>query len=882
MSELSLVSRSYWLRLWARGLGAACIVAWGGEAEAQPLSDAFMTDTPRALNHYSGHTPSAASDGTNTLVLFEDGGSIHAARLDAAGNPLDIEWLPVQPRSAEGDLNYYYPGLGFGGGRYLAAWSGTTLAARLIEPDGTLLPVFELASNGMYPSIAWNGEAFVVACMDITDEGRDTVVAFVDIDGNVLSRTAVSNSGETSWPSVAAGKSLSVVAWENAPGTSVGEIHAARVGHDGSVLDPGGVRIAFTDQDRFVHVATSGESFLVAWNEMTAPSGVMGTVIGEDGARSDTVRLNAAASSGRDFNVGFDGEQFAAVWVDDSVYPNTLWGTNVSLAGAVAEPVEIPSREPRANDPPHLLWNGEHYLLSYVAEGIVGNTLSGQLESDQRELALSFVPASQDSAQSCFDGTHYVLAWTEHRGVGPLQSVRNTQIGQNAQVLDAETLQLGTTGEEYSRSVALACAGGDSSLTVWSDSSTETLYAQVRHADGGLGEVLTVATGAIAGPNLASNGDSYLVTFLTSIAEGQSAMSAQLLELDGTPRGERFELRETGVFARGSLSAIGSGYLWYYDDNENTYLQPITATGQVPEPILLDSGRTSVFSASNETQGLITYGKLTADGETREQVLRFVAQDDWQTADIPLGIATSYVKPAWDGSRFVMVTQDDSYGADLYAVDESGALSVLQEDLVPEDSYVYGLSSNAAGQLLLSYLSYVGELQTSTRIFNRVIGDLVSVDLSTRVTPVPTEQPPNGQPEPEPPSEEPPLDAPADDTAPIDVDAGPSNEGTDVAVDAPPVNAPPAEAPPAAEATSNANQAPSAPKPMDTAEGETATNATPDGSTASEAEVAQQANADDGGCRIALAKPRSLASAWFSVGAFALLAIARRRNRRAL
>ncbi len=722
---------------------ALLALTWCGSALAQDtlpelIGEPFMTDAPAALNYDLGHYPSAAFDGSNYLVVFEDAGAIQGSRIDADGNPIDIEWLHLQPRDNDADLHYYYPSVAFGGGRYLAAWSGSQSAARLIDPDGTLHPIFPLGSNGLYPSISWNGEVFVVVWMEVSDAGRDTMLAFVDIDGNITFQTQVSDSGDTSWPSVSSGDSMSIVAWENAPDTSTGEIYAARVDHDGTVLDPGGVRVAFSDSDRYVHTASSGDSFLVAWNDYGSggPTGVVATVISEDGSLTDSVRLNDPSLEGRDFNAAFDGEQYAVTWLDTTEYPYTLWGSNVSTTGNAQAPVTIPSYNPRSNDPPHLLWANDRYLLSYVGEGIIGGFLDGKLTSEAQDIPLSFIEAYQETIQSTFDGTHYVLSWTERRGIEPQETARATQVSQGGQVLDAETIQLGDPGEEYSASVALASAGNGSSVSVWGNRVTETIFAQMRKADGSLGPTHTVVTGTGSWVNLASNGSGYLAAYLARNAEDLSEMRGQFLDLEGAPVGDSFVMRQTGVFVGGSLTTVGDGYLWFWDDNESTYLQPIPSSGELPEPILLDAGRTGVRTATNGTESILFYSKLGADGETREPMVRFVSPDDWHGTDMPLGEEFGYVHAVWDGSQFVIATQDDANMTYLQTLSLDGELSDRRQVLT-EDAYVYGLASNGEGQLLLSYSRAVNELQRSRRIFNRLIGDPLEVDLSDRVAPVP-------------------------------------------------------------------------------------------------------------------------------------------------
>src|SRR5690606_22786386 len=155
--------------------------------------------------------------------------------------------------------------------------------------------------------------------------------------------------------------------------------------------------------------------------------------------------------------------------------------------------------------------------------------LDGDLTSQVEDISLSFIEAYQDSIHSSFDGTHYVLSWTERRGIEPQETARTTQASQEGRVLDTETIQLGDPVEEYSASVALASAGKGSSVAVWGNRQTESIFSQMRKSDGSMGPQHTVVTDTSSWVNLASNGDGYLAAYLKQNDEALSEMRGQFL-----------------------------------------------------------------------------------------------------------------------------------------------------------------------------------------------------------------------------------------------------------------------------------------------------------------------------------------------------------------
>ena len=106
-------------------------------------------------------------------------------------------------------------------------------------------------------------------------------VAGVDADGNLIagSQQTASANGSAGHPRIAAGTSASVVAWEDFSTTTdfTNRIYAARVAHNGTVLDPGGIRLSSNETDETqVKLASSGDSFLLAWRRAGEPSTIQG------------------------------------------------------------------------------------------------------------------------------------------------------------------------------------------------------------------------------------------------------------------------------------------------------------------------------------------------------------------------------------------------------------------------------------------------------------------------------------------------------------------------------------------------------------------------------------------------------------------------------
>src|SRR5947207_2886754 len=104
-----------------------------------------------------------ASDGAGYLAIWNDGITLKAIVLDAAGSVREITdlWWADAPTNAPDR-----PLIAFGGGNYLVVWrDGTNVLARLVKPNGTAAAdAISIATNSPAPFAAvWDGHEFLVA-----------------------------------------------------------------------------------------------------------------------------------------------------------------------------------------------------------------------------------------------------------------------------------------------------------------------------------------------------------------------------------------------------------------------------------------------------------------------------------------------------------------------------------------------------------------------------------------------------------------------------------------------------------------------------------------------------------------------------------------------
>ncbi|WP_375770775.1 hypothetical protein NR798_07695 [Archangium gephyra] len=243
-----------------------------------------------------------------------------------------------------------FPAVAWGEDSFLVVWQefrdveGPTLVAARIRPDGRVLDRrgIELpgAPGSTSPAVAFDGHEFLVVWQEPHPGGEDIRGARVSASGRLLDRRGIPISTarvRQLSPSVAGGDGRFFVAWED---TRDGELDnlrftpfGARVGGNGRVLDPAGIRLA--PPDRFglePDVVHMGDRFLVAWS---GGGRIEGTRVAYDGTVMDPAGL--ALSPPTPFfeaspALSFDGTTALAVWTR---FGTEIIGTRVTPEGAI-------------------------------------------------------------------------------------------------------------------------------------------------------------------------------------------------------------------------------------------------------------------------------------------------------------------------------------------------------------------------------------------------------------------------------------------------------------------------------------------------------------------------------------------------------------------
>jgi len=735
-----------WVCVWAAcGCGAGAHRS--GESDSVGVRSSALvptvgpeigTDTPVLKQADVGHNPVVASGGAGFLAVQEVDSHIRAVRVDANGKVLDATWLDF----GEGTEAQYYPSVAFGGGHFLVTWTAfgadSTVRGRFVRPDGTLegTSAFTLTSGqAMYPSVGWTGSQFLVSWLELGGgDGTATVAAF-DSSGNKIANSeyAVSNPASVGNPRIAVGSRRALVVWDKYVHDDitgdVGRIYGALVDLNGAPVGSGEFPLSNSpSSETTASVAATDSHFLVVWNTQDYPTSIFGSSIDDNGVfDNEDVTLSHSTETTGLASVVSDGSNYLVAWADGRDQ-QSIYGARVSASGVplATDDVKLATGSPRYvsfGDRTALAFSGGHppagfrYLLSFLGNGIEGSLLDFNLQIQNGSIPLTGVAASQGYPNLVFDGTDYVVQWTDERESNTDMSVRAVRIDASGHVRDPDSVVL-STAEAPAFSASLGSTGNNSSLSLWSGISSGS-YRRTLAADGTLGALAPFATELSSSPTVASDGTGYLAVFMTGDSS-DGAIFGQLLDAAGNGDAA-FQIDSSSVNTGPNVfKAADGGYLLSYA-KAGTRLIPVSATGQVGTSVELSPNISFASAATGAGKTLVAWTD-TNDTQVRARFFEAgaLSADTLVLAESTAGYLAAL---SWDGASFFAIWETPEHHLDGRNIAADGTLGPVTT-LVSEESYGPVSASNAQGQVLVSYIKY-GEGFRSRRIASRLIGAVV-------------------------------------------------------------------------------------------------------------------------------------------------------------
>jgi hypothetical protein len=451
------------------------------------------------------------------------------------------------------------------------------------------------------------------------------------------------SSGST--PDVAAGQGQYLAAW-----TLPTAVQAARVASDGTVLDvtPIPVRGAVVDHPG-VGVSFGGTNYLVAWSEFHSLSqdDVYAVRVGSNGHVVGTpVALSTTGGDALHPDVAFDGTNFLVVWEELGTGVDVK-GALVNQSGAVQSVFSVST----AGDDqvqPSVSWSGSEYLVAWGDRrpGTDGSDLYAARVSpagvvlDTAGIAVSAATADQTEAAADFDGTNFLVTWTDARGGE--NDVYAAMVAPDGTVVDPAGIQVAVRDMLDPAPSAVWTGSshlvffGSGSATQWGDVLAKRLTQQlVGRPDVALPVVSLGANSQLA-PAIAWDGSNQLVAWadrrqdpngnlVFSVYAGRVSGTGQILDGSGVRVSKRYAEAALSV----DVAFNGTNYLVVWIDPGGVFSRRMAPDGTLldPAPVRLaraDGQLLTATVASNGSNWVAAWfsNPVTGSNEVRAALVR--------------------------------------------------------------------------------------------------------------------------------------------------------------------------------------------------------------------------------------------------------------------
>ena len=705
-----------------------------------------------------------AFDGTNYMVVWCDdrsGVNVYGARVDpaGAGPVLDPTGIPVS--TAFGRQTS--PAIAFDGTDYLVVWTdyrngsqGDIYAARVTQLGTVLDPggfvISDAPGSQSCPAIAFDGANYFVVWQDARSGAWDICGSRVNPSGIVLDVSGIPIStapGSQCEPAVAFAGTSYLVAWGDTR-SGWGATYCARVSLLGSVLDPAGIGVGGGPElGGAPSVASDDDIYLVVWdageNDCFGYYGdIFGRRVSQSGALIDStpIVISDAAQGQMNAAAVFNGTDYVVVWTDNRngyFIDDDIYGSRVSPSGIVRDPdgIVITSVSSKQRFPAIASDLGGGCLVAWEDWARGFDIWGARLNSygvvlDPDAIAISTAAVSQAAPVAAFDGTNYMLVWTEERDAYDIYGLR---VSSSGNVLDQQAIPIAAgPGIQWFPNM---CFGASQYLIVWQRYWGERIYgARVNPSAAVLDSAGILLSGFTNWgewyPDVAFDGTSYFAVWQEFRSVAPAVVGVRL-----SPSGEvigpgiGFPAEAGSYDSPPAIAFDGTNYLVVWADERNwpgrdIYCARVSPSGQIldPDGIAISTAREQQFNPAVTFDG---HNYFVVWTDSRAGSYESGTRDTYGARITPSGTvldtagivisnavgAQTASSIAYDGANYIVVWMDarnsnwDIYGARVTPsgslLDTNGfAISTSEEGQTHPS-----LTSGSAGQVLIAYSSFM-------------------------------------------------------------------------------------------------------------------------------------------------------------------------------
>jgi hypothetical protein len=273
--------------------------------------DAIAISTVSGSQEY----PAVAFDNDSIyLVVWHDDRSgsnkdIYGCRVSTSGNALDLPGIAISTATSDQE----YPSVAFDGTNFLVVWDDGRVSSlnediygTLVEPDdgNVVTPAGNVIADDEHwqrnPVVAFDGTNYLVVWYDYGGGTFDEDIYGVRVNqsGNPIDGSSIAISTAANgqyFPAVAFDGNNYLIAWEDKRNSNVYDIYGTRVNQSGTVLDASGISILQVPGIQHLpFIAFDGGNYLVGCEHQTDSAiGILSAVVNTSGTVIDTLTITS-------------------------------------------------------------------------------------------------------------------------------------------------------------------------------------------------------------------------------------------------------------------------------------------------------------------------------------------------------------------------------------------------------------------------------------------------------------------------------------------------------------------------------------------------------------------------------------------------------------